>query len=176
MRGCCLAGRAAAFFAATSFAPGAAAEECPPVEIRIAPSYEAPRGLEFAPKEYLRKKLGSPSGQRLLGVIETALGWDVEIGVWKRCLDTAWTFCVSRIEGRAGFEPGRMFVAAALEGDRCRTDAVVEHETRHLHVYDESTRLGVARIIDALAGWAGRQSPRAARPEAVEAGAKASRA
>ena len=80
---------------------------------------------------------------------------------------------MQRIEGKAGFEPGRILVSVALQGDRCRTDAVVEHETRHSRVFDESTRLGVARLVANLARWEQRQNPLVVRPEAVEAAAKA---
>ena len=162
--------RVAALVAALLFPPGSVAGECPPVEIRVTPSYEAPRGFAFAPVEELSTKSGS--SREPLGVIESAVGWDVEVGVRQRCLGATCELCVSRIEGTAGFEPGRILVASVLRGDRCRTDAVVEHETRHSRAFDESTRHGVARLVDILARWARRQNVLVARPEAVEAAAK----
>ena len=161
----------AALFAAILFAPGSAAGECPPVEIRVAPSYEAPRGFEYAPVEELSRK--SESNQEPLGVIETAVGWNVEVGLRQRCLGATCELCVNRIEGEAGFEPGRMFVAATLRGDRCRTDAVVEHETRHSRAFEESTRIGVTRLVELLARWARGQTAVIARREMVEAAAAA---
>ncbi len=163
--------RVAALFAAMLFPPAGAAGECPPVEIRVAPSYEAPRGFEFAPVGELSRKSGST--WEPLGLIETAVGWDVEVGIRQRCLGATCELCVNRIEGTAGFEPGRMLVAAALQGDRCRTDAVVEHETRHSRAFDESTRLGVTRLVGLLARWARGQSALVAPPETVETAAKA---
>ena len=81
--------------------------------------------------------------------------------------------CVNRIEGKAGFGPGRTQVTALLRGDRCRTDAVLAHEARHSQVFDESTRLGVRRLVDLLRRWAGRQRALVATREEVEATAKA---
>ena len=153
------------------FPPGSVAGACPPVEIRLAPRYEAPRGFEFAPGEELAKKSGSR--EEPVGIIETAAGWDVEVSIRRRCLGEKCELCVNRIAGTAGFEPGRVLVAAALQGDRCRTDAVVDHETRHSRVFDESTRLGVTRLADILARWAGRQRAVVVREGAVEAAAEA---
>ena len=153
------------------YPPGGVAGACPPVEIRVASRYEAPRGFEFAPAEELGKKSGS--GGELAGIIETAVGWDVEVSIRRRCLGEKCELCVNRIVGTAGFEPARMLVAATLQEDRCRTDAVVDHETRHSRVFDESTRLGVTRLSDILARWAGRQHAVVVRQGGVEAAAKA---
>ena len=101
------------------------------------------------------------------------MGWDVRVGIHRRCLGAKCELCVQRIEGKAGFEPGRILVSVALQGDRCRTDAVVEHESKHSRVFDESTRLGVARLVESLARWAQRQNLLVVRPETVEAAAKA---
>ena len=151
-------------------APGSAAEECPPAEIRVVPSYDSPDGFEFATGETLRRKSGS--NREPLGVIETAVGWDVAVGIRQICIGTICELCVSRIEGRAGFEPGRLLVSASLQGDRCRIDAVVEHEMRHSRVFDESTSIGVETLVDTLARWARRQSPLIVRSESVEAMAR----
>ena len=161
----------AVLLAAMLFPPGSAAGECPPVQIRVAPNYKAPSGFEFAPRGALRKKSGST--REPIGIIESAVGWDVRVGIHRRCLGAKCELCVQCIEGKAGFEPGRILVSVALQGDRCRTDAVVEHESKHSRVFDESTRLGVARLVESLARWAQRQNLLVVRPETVEAAAKA---
>ena len=48
------------------------AERCPPVEIRIEPSYQAPRGYEYAPQEELKARLTTK--EDTLGLIETEIG------------------------------------------------------------------------------------------------------
>ena len=106
----------AVFLAGLASLPAGAAEECPPVHILVAPSYQAPRGFEYAPAEELRQLIGTEG--HALGVIATAGGWDVDIGIRQRCLGDACRLCVDRIEGTAGFEPGRIRVADTLRGDR----------------------------------------------------------
>ena len=163
--------RVAALLAAIASPPASVAGECPAVQIRVVPSYQAPRGFEYATKEELRTR--SRTGEEPLGIIETAVGWDVDVGIRQRCLGDECRLCVSRIEGNAGFGSGRMRVAATLRGDRCRTDAVLEHEARHARVFDESTRLGVRRLVDTLRRWAAQQTALVAAGEEVEVAAKA---
>ena len=131
------------------------AERCPPVEIRIEPSYQAPRGYEYAPQEELKARLTTK--EDTLGLIETEIGWDVVVGFKQRCLGAVCRMCVDRIEGEAGFGPGRQRVAARLRGDRCRTDAVLAHEAKHSRVFEESTRFGARRLAHRLGDWARQQ-------------------
>lgn len=142
-------------FAAALGSTPVLADRCPPVEIRIEASYEAPRGYEYAPQMDLRERLMTKEGA--LGLIETALGWDVSVGLRQRCLGEVCRVCVSRIEGEAGFGPGRQRVVESLRSDRCRTDAVLAHEAKHSRVFEESTRLGVKRLTERLVDWARRQ-------------------
>ena len=102
-------------------------------------------------------------------MIETAVGWDVEITARQRCRGDECRLCVDRIEGTAGFEPGRIRVVERLRGDRCRTEAVLAHEERHSQVFDESTRLGVRRLVDSLTRWAREQVALQATPESADA-------
>ena len=161
----------AVLLAAITSPPTSFAEECPPARIRVAPSYQSPRGFEYAPREELRKK-SSAKGEPI-GIIEAVVGWDVEVGIQSRCVGAECQLCVDRIEGQAGFGPGRMRVAASLRGDPCRTDAVLAHEIKHSRVFDESTRLGVKRLIETLRRWAERQRTLVATREEVDAAAKA---
>ena len=147
------------------------AERCPPALILLAPSYEAPDGFEYAPAEELRKRGGTGTGDHALGVITTAVGWDVDIGIRKRCRGAECRLCVDRIEGTAGFEPARIRVSEHLRDDRCRTEAVLAHEERHSRVFAESTRLGVQRLVDSLTRWAREQAALDATPESAAAAA-----
>ena len=156
--------------AASPAAPAATAGECPPARIHVLPSYQEPRGFEYTPNEELGRRAGT--GEPTLGLIETAVGWDIEVGIRRRCLGAECRLCVRRIEGMAGFEPGRMRVADKLRGDRCRTEAVLAHEERHSRVFGETTRLGVRRLVDSLARWAERQVALEAAPETVDAVAR----
>ena len=155
------------FLAVLAVSPAASAEECPPALILLAPNYQAPRGFEYAPAEELRQRAGT--GNHALGVITSAVGWDVDIRVRKRCRGAECRLCVDRIEGTAGFEPGRILVAEHLRGDRCRTQAVLAHEERHSRVFAESTRLGVRRLVDSLTRWAREQVALHATPESADA-------
>ena len=163
--------RVPVLLAALACAPAGAADSCPPAHIALVPSYQAPQGFEYAPAEDLRPHAGPRD--RALGVIASAVGWDVEVGVRQRCLGEECRLCVDRIEGSAGFEPGRVRVAEHLRGDRCRTEAVLAHEERHSKVFAESTRLGVERLVESLTGWAGEQAALHATPESVDAAANA---
>lgn len=111
-------------FAAALASTSVLAERCPPVEIRIEPGYEAPRGYEYAPQKALRARFTTK--EAVLGLIETESGWDVAVGFTQRCLGEVCRVCVDRIEGKAGFGPGRQRLDEGLRGDRCRTDAVLE--------------------------------------------------
>lgn len=155
--------------AVLAVSPAASAEECPPALILLAPSYQAPRGFEYAPAEKLRQRAGT--GNHALGVITSAVGWDADIRVRKRCRGAECRLCVDRIEGTAGFGPGRIRVAEHLRGDRCRTQAVLAHEERHSRVFAESTRLGVRRLVDSLTRWAREQTALHATPESADAAA-----
>lgn len=155
--------------AALAVSPAASAEGCPPALILLASSYQAPRGFEYAPAEKLRRHAGTES--HALGVITSAVGWNVDIGVRKRCRGAECRLCVDRIEGTAGFGPGRIRVAEHLRGDRCRTQAVLAHEERHSRVFAESTRLGVKRLVDSLTRWAREQVVLHATPESADAAA-----
>ena len=148
-------------------------EECPPALILLAPSYQAPSGFEYAPAEALRLGTGAGpgTGDHALGVITTTVGWDVDIGIRKRCRGAECRLCVNRIEGTAGFGPARIRVAEHLRDDRCRTEAVVAHEEQHSRVFEESTRLGVRRLVDSLTRWAREQVALHATPESVDAAA-----
>ncbi|MCY4450725.1 MAG: hypothetical protein OXC01_02130 [Immundisolibacterales bacterium] len=150
--------------------PPASAEQCPPAKIRILPSYEAPQGFAYAPGE----ELGTAPGpdHEVLGVIETSVGWDVDVGIRQRCRGEKCELCVNRVKGKAGFEPGRTRVTDRFRGDACRTDAVLAHEARHSQVFDESTRAGVRTIVIALTRWAAVQTALVATPETVEAAAQ----
>lgn len=151
------------------------AEKCPPALILLAPSYQAPDGFEYAPAEALQSGAGAGVGteDRALGVITTAVGWEVDIGIRKRCRGAECRLCVDRIEGTAGFEPGRIRVSEHLRDDRCRTEAVLAHEERHSRVFAESTRLGVQRLVDSLTRWAREQAALDATPESADAAASA---
>lgn len=162
--------RLAPLLAALVAAPSGNAAECPPASIRIAPSYEAPHGFAYVPPEDIGIGRGA---QDPLGSVEAAVGWEVDVGVRKRCVQAECRLCVYRIEGEAGFGRGRVRVSAALRDDRCRTEAVLAHETRHLEVFEESTRLGTRRLVDSMRRWAARQEAVVVSPEAVEAAAKA---
>ena len=146
------------------------AEMCPPALILMVPGYQAPRGFEYARAEDLRESGGN--GEHALGVIATSVGWEAEIAIRQRCLGDECRLCVDRIEGTAGFEPGRIRVAEHLRGDRCRTEAVLAHEERHSRVFDESTRLGVRRLVDSLTRWAEAQAALHATPTTVDAAAR----
>ena len=150
-------------------------EECPPALVRLTPSYQAPSGFEYAPAEALQlgtgPGAGPGTGDHPLGVITTTVGWDVDIGIRKRCRGAECRLCVNRIEGTAGFGPARIRVAEHLRDDRCRTEAVVAHEERHSRVFEESTRLGVRRLVDSLTRWAREQVALHATPESVDAAA-----
>ena len=161
--------RVPALLAVLAVSPAASAEECPPALILLAPSYQAPRGFEFAPAEELRQRAGTEG--HALGVITSAVGWDVDIRVRKRCRGAECRLCVDRIEGTAGFGPGRIRVAEHLRGDRCRTQAVLAHEERHSRVFAESTRHGVQRLVDSLTRWAREQAALRAAPESADAAA-----
>ena len=163
----------AAFLAAMATALPAVSGECPRTVVRIESSYREPQGFEYAPRHSLDANAGADATRDSLGAITTSVGWDVEVGVTRRCLGEECRVCVNRIDGRAGFEPGRVQVDEALRGDRCRTDLVLAHELRHSRVFDESTRLGVQRLLDSLARWAAQQEVIFAAPEAAEAAAKA---
>ena len=119
------------------------------------PGYEAPRGYEFVPQEALQSQLTTE--EETLGLIETEIGWDVAVGFTQRCLGEVCRVCVNRIEGKAGFGPGRQRLVEKLRGDRCRTGAVLAHEAKHSRVFEESTRLGVKRLTERLVDWARRQ-------------------
>ena len=119
------------------------------------PGYEAPRGYEFVPQEALQSQLTTE--EETLGLIETEIGWDVAMGFTQRCLGEVCRVCVNRIEGKAGFGPGRQRLVEKLRGDRCRTGAVLAHEAKHSRVFEESTRLGVKRLTERLVDWARRQ-------------------
>lgn len=160
----------AVLLASMMYVPQGSAEGCPPAEIRLLPSYEAPQGFEYAPKEELGTTPGA--GYEPLGVIETRVGWDVNVGIRQRCLGARCELCINRIEGKAGFEPGRMRVTDRFRGDRCRTDAVLAHEARHSRVFDESTRRGVRKIVLTLTRWAAGQTVLVTTPETVEAASK----
>ena len=151
------------------------AEKCPPALILLAPSYQAPDGFEYAPTEVLRSRsgvgAGAGPGDHALGVIRTTVGWEVDIAIRKRCLGDECRLCVDRIEGTAGFDPASIRVAEHLRGDRCRTEAVIAHEERHSRVFDESTRLGVRRLVDSLTRWAEAQAALHATPSTVDAAA-----
>ena len=147
------------------------AERCPPALILLAPSYQAPSGFEYAPAEELRKRGGTGTENHALGVITSAVGWDVDIRVRKRCRGAECRLCVDRIEGTAGFEPARIRVSEHLRGDRCRTQAVLAHEERHSRAFAESTRLGVQRLVDSLTRWARQQVALHATPESADAAA-----
>lgn len=151
-RGLRLCRRFAALLAGLVFASASPAEMCPPALVLVVPGYEAPQGFEYAPVEDLRESGGN--GEHALGIIATSVGWEVEIAIRRRCLGDECRLCVDRIEGTAGFEPGRIRVAEHLRGDRCRTEAVLAHEERHSLVFDESTRLGVRRLVVSLTRWA----------------------
>ena len=110
-----------------------------------------------------------------LGLIETAIGWDVTVGFTRRCLGAVCRVCVDRIEGEAGFGPARQQVAAILRGDRCRTDAVLAHEALHSRVFEESTRLGTRRLVDRLGEWVRRQDELVVAAGAVDAASDAKR-
>ena len=142
-------------FAATLCSTSVLAERCPPAEIRIEPSYEAPRGFEYAPQGALKRQLTTE--EEALALIETEIGWDVAVGFTQRCLGEMCRVCVNRIEGKAGFGPGRQRLVEKLRGDRCRTDAVLAHEAKHSRVFEVSTRLGVKRLTERLVDWARRQ-------------------
>ena len=142
-------------FAAALASTSVLAERCPPVEIRIEPGYEAPRGYEYAPQKALIARFTTK--EAVLGLIETESGWDVAVGFTQRCLGEECRVCVDRIEGKAGFGPGRQRLDEGLRGDRCRTDAVLAHEARHSRVFEESTRRGVKRLTERLVDWARRQ-------------------
>ena len=161
----------AALLVSVMHLPHASAEPCPPAEIRVLPSYEAPQGFEYAPTE----EIGTAPGPDYepLGVIETRVGWDVDVGIRQRCRGEKCELCVNRVEGKAGFEPGRTRVTDRFRGDRCRTDAVLAHEARHSQVFDESTRSGVRRLVVTLTRWAAGQTVLVAAPETVEAAAQA---
>lgn len=103
-----------------------------------------------------------------MGVITTAVGWDVDIGIRKRCRGAECRLCVDRIEGTAGFEPARIRVSEHLRDDRCRTEAVLAHEEQHSRVFAESTRLGVQRLVDSLTRWAREQAALDATPESAD--------
>ena len=175
MRGLRRRGRAAPLLAALAVPPvvlpavppAGASEACPPARIQVEPSYRAPDGYEYATKEELRERTGV--GPPTLGHIESAVGWSVEVGIRKRCLGDRCRLCVDRIEGRAGFEPGRIRVVETLRGDRCRTEAVLAHEERHARVFEESTRLGVRKIVESLSRWAGRQLALEASSDTIDA-------
>lgn len=145
------------------------AEMCPPALILVVPGYQAPRGFEYARAEDLPESGGN--GKHALGVIATSVGWEADIAIRQRCLGDECRLCVDQIEGTAGFEPGRIRVAEHLRGDRCRTEAVLAHEERHSRVFDESTRLGVRRLVDSLTRWAEAQAPLHATPSTVDAAA-----
>ena len=149
--------------------PAASAEECPPALILLAPSYQAPDGFEYTPAEELRHR--TVSGDHALGMITSSVGWDVDIGIRKRCRGAECRLCVDRIEGTAGFAPGRIRVVERLRGDRCRTAAVLAHEKRHSRVLDETTRSGVQRLVDSLTRWARVQVELHATPESADAAA-----
>ena len=151
--------------------PTSIAAECPPARIQVVSSYHAPRGFDYAAREELRTT--ARTKDEPLGIIETTVGWAAEVTIQRRCLGAECQLCVSRIEGEAGFGPGRMLVTATLRGDQCRTHAVLAHEAKHSRVFEESTRLGVERLVDMLKRWAGQQTARAAMREEVEAAAKA---
>lgn len=157
----------AVFLAALAFPLTGSAEGCLPALILLAPSYEAPRGFEYAPAEELWQDTGT--GDRALGVITAAVGWDVGISVRQRCRGEECRLCVNRIEGTAGFGPGRIRVAEHLRGDRCRTEAVLAHEERHSAVFAKSTRLGVQRLVDSLTRWAREQTALHATPQTADA-------
>ena len=159
----------AVFLAALAFPPAGTGEECPPAHTVLASSYQAPCGFEYAPAEELKERVGTDG--HALGVITTAVGWDVEVGIRKQCRGTECRLCVDRIEGTAGFGPGRIRVSERLRGDQCRTDAVLAHEERHSRVFEESTRLGVRRLVDSLTRWAGGQVALHATPETADAAA-----
>ena len=148
-------------------------EECPPALVLLAPSYQAPSGFEYASAEALQSGAGAGVGteDHALGVITTTVGWDVDIGIRKRCRGAECRLCVDRIEGTAGFDSARIRVAEHLRGDRCRTEAVLAHERRHSRVFAESTRLGVRRLVDSLTRWARKQVALHATPESVDAAA-----
>ena len=145
------------------------AEMCPPALILVVPGYQAPRGFEYARAEDLRESGGN--GEHALGVIATSVGWEADIAIRQRCVGDECRLCVDRIEGTAGFEPGRIRVAEHLRGDRCRTEAVLAHEERHSRVFDESTRIGVRRLVDSLTCWAEAQAALHATPGTVDAAA-----
>ena len=147
------------------------AERCPPALILLAPSYQAPDGFEYAPAEELRKRGGTGTRDHALGVITTTVGWDADIRIRKRCRGAECRLCVDRIEGTAGFDPARIRVAERLRGDRCRTEAVLAHEERHSRVFDETTRLGVRRLVVSLTRWAWEQAALDATPESADAAA-----
>ena len=142
-------------FAATFCSTSVLAERCPSAEIRIEPSYEAPGGFEYSPQGALKRQLTTE--EEALALIETEIGWDVAVGFTQRCLGEVCRVCVNRIEGKAGFGPGRQRLVESLRGDRCRTGAVLAHEAKHSRVFEESTRLGVRRLTERLVDWARRQ-------------------
>lgn len=159
----------AVLFAGLVSASASPAEMCPPALILVVPGYQAPRGFEYARAEDLPVSGGN--GEHALGVIATSVGWEVDIAIRQRCLGDECRLCVERIEGTAGFEPGRIRVAEHLRGDRCRTEAVLAHEERHSQVFDESTRLGVRRLVVSLTRWAEAQVALHATPGTVDAAA-----
>ena len=162
---------AAALLAGLAFPAAGSAEECPPALILLAPSYEAPSGFEYAPAEALGQGTGTGTGDHALGIITTSAGWDVDIRVRKRCRGAECRLCVDRIKGTAGFDPPRIRIAERLRGDQCRTEAVLAHEERHARVFDETTRLGVRRLVDSLTRWAREQAALDATPESADAAA-----
>lgn len=164
-------GQVFTLFAAMCCSTSALAERCPPAEIRIEPSYEAPRGYEFAPHGALKARL--TTGEDTLGIIETEIGWDVEVEFTRWCLGEVCRVCIDRIDGEAGFGPGRQRVVETLRGDRCRTAAVLAHEARHSRVFEESTRLGVKRLTERLVDWARRQDEYVAAAGEVDAASDA---
>ena len=171
MKGRSLPHRVAVFLAVLASPLANPAEECPPALILLAPSYQAPNGFEYAPAEELRKRGGAGTGDHALGVITTTVGWDVDMRIRKRCRGAECRLCVDRIEGMAGFDAARIRIAEHLRGDRCRTEAVLAHEGRHSRVFDETTRLGVQRLVDSLTRWAREQAALDATPDSADAAA-----
>ena len=130
--------------------------ECSPVEIEVLSAYRAPEGFEFVSQEELRTRF--PSAGSSLGIIEISLGWEVVVRARQWCKDSGCLECVERVEVEAGYGLGRQWLDAKLADAPCRTEVVLAHEAKHSRVFEESTRLGLKRLVDRLEGWSETQT------------------
>ena len=130
---------------------------CEPARVELAGFWEPTTKFEYfpadPPQQHPRRRDAT-----VAGLHETAERMDVQIGLALRCLDERCQVCVSKVEGRIGYEPSRLSLRADLETNKCVRSHVLAHEQRHADV----TRRAEARVLrraGELLAWVRRAHP-----------------